>query len=485
MATKQSKEISRWKLIPAISSDVEARGRRQLLLLPPADAQKIRKAVRENQLTFQNAFHIQALQMSLSQLEADCGHRFDDQHCRVSLEGQQVPWQRIPDPPDYVIDKAGGNFTAVSESLRKLHAACLLPCSSVGNNNFFGFGSLRNDTDSSKTIEDSQESLAGLSSLANALRIQNLNSDFKRFGKNNRFEYSPTAVLNMVRLGDEIKDLSQIKTIVTSVFHMVLSPELAQHLLHQELRLPSAVTVYRQRLLVDLATMLYSRYYLFNPSLDWCCHIRADSSPQAGKDYFVCECDYVSLTSVTDETSFLNFGVCIRRRILPLQLLGERASATENKVFRLNLALSADTMDVETTLLRSYSLTFDMGTESKIFTAPACLSTHHEQSRQLVSGQSGGQALDLVHISVQEQIFEADIAQRLCPRALPFSDSDHVSCLCLLGMFLLGTPVGSRDGSWYVFYASQTKYTKNKYPKLQHKLKIRLFFLFIKCVLVF
>ena len=119
LATKQSKEISRWKLIPAISSDVEARGRRQLLLLPPADAQKIRKAVRENQLTFQNAFHIQALQMSLSQLEADCGHRFDDQHCRVSLEGQQVPWQRIPDPPDYVIDKAGGNFTAVSESLRK------------------------------------------------------------------------------------------------------------------------------------------------------------------------------------------------------------------------------------------------------------------------------------------------------------------------------------------------------------------------------
>jgi hypothetical protein len=119
-----------------------------------------------------------------------------------------------------------------------------------------------------------------------------------------------------------------------------------------------------------------------------------------------------------------------------------------------------------------------MGTESKIFTAPACLSTHHEQSRQLVSGQSGGQALDLVHISVQEQIFEADIAQRLCPRALPFSDSDHVSCLCLLGMFLLGTPVGSRDGSWYVFYASQTKYTKNKYPKLQHKLKIRLFFVY-------
>lgn len=72
----------------------------------------------------------------------------------------------------------------------------------------------------------------------------------------------------------------------------------------QELNVPARTTLYRFRMLVDLASMIYSQRFVFAPQKRWTIHLRADSSPQWGKDYFVVEVDHIDQDAITDSTSF-------------------------------------------------------------------------------------------------------------------------------------------------------------------------------------
>ena len=65
--------------------------------------------------------------------------------------------------------------------------------------------------------------------------------------------------------------------------------------------------------------------------------MRADASPQFGKEYFVVELDRVNLATVNDTTLLTSMKNAVERRLLPLQLLGQKASKTEHKVARLHL----------------------------------------------------------------------------------------------------------------------------------------------------
>ena len=70
----------------------------------------------------------------------------------------------------------------------------------------------------------------------------------------------------------------------------------------KDLRAPSDTTLYRNRIMVDLASMVYAQRFVFNRDRRWALHIRADSSPQFGKDYLVIMCDYIDVDRITDET---------------------------------------------------------------------------------------------------------------------------------------------------------------------------------------
>lgn len=122
----------------------------------------------------------------------------------------------------------------------------------------------------------------------------------------------------------------------------------------------------------------------------------------------------------------------INTRLLPLQLLGERATATEHKVYRLNMALTAETGDSETALLRTYSLAFDMGVESKMFTAPSSSSAAAAIRQQFVSQSEPHNKLDLVCLPTPNEDELLEQVDRMCPRALALGDADHATQLTVL-----------------------------------------------------
>lgn len=116
-------------------------------------------------------------------------------------------------------------------------------------------------------------------------------------------------------------------------------------------------------------------------------------------------------------------------RLLPLQLLGERASATEHKVYRLNLALTAETGDAATAFLRTYSLAFDMGVESRMFCAPSTAAASTELRKQLVDQEESHRKLDLVCLPPPaDDALLMNQVDRMCPRALALADCDHAAC---------------------------------------------------------
>lgn len=117
----------------------------------------------------------------------------------------------------------------------------------------------------------------------------------------------------------------------------------------------------------------------------------------------------------------------ITPRLLPLQLLGERATATENKVYRLNVALAAETGNVERALLRTYSMAFDFGVESKIFTAPSNARASNALREKLINPDvRASHCLDTVALPADDEVLLEQV-DRMCSRAMPIGDADHDS----------------------------------------------------------
>ena len=154
---------------------------------------------------------------------------------------------------------------------------------------------------------------------------------------------------------------------------LCLAPQLVQHLFKQGLHVPSAKTLQRSRLELDMATMMYSRNFILSAQTEWFIHLRADSSPQGGRDYFVCEFDWcpiktinghASTASSDDEPEHVLDILSVKTRILPLSIIGSRAGSSVHKGQQLLKSLSMDSDSLPCSIARCMSLMFDFGAES-------------------------------------------------------------------------------------------------------------------------
>ena len=166
---------------------------------------------------------------------------------------------------------------------------------------------------------------------------------------------------------------------------------------------------------------------MFSESALWSCQLRADSSLQ------LVEADKVDRDAVNNSTTLMDMKHHVHRGVLPLQLIGERAASSEQKSFRLTLALSADTPDTSMTLLRCSSLAFDMGVDAKLFVAPGGGPVIPPGIEAVVEAGNGSRAtfqpLDLVlptHVPAEAEFGESmEAISRMCPKAMPVGDADH------------------------------------------------------------
>lgn len=132
---------------------------------------------------------------------------------------------------------------------------------------------------------------------------------------------------------------------------------------------------------------------MYREDLQWALHLRADSSPQFARDYLIAECDYVNLESVYS----LNPGSTLSSlvwstRVLPVQVLGRKATTTAHKYRALLRMLHLETGSVELAKIRTCSFLNDMGVESKLSILPD---------------------------------IDADPSRRAFPNTLPLHDLDH------------------------------------------------------------
>lgn len=151
-----------------------------------------------------------------------------------------------------------------------------------------------------------------------------------------------------------------------------------EHIFKQGLQIPSRMTLQRSRIELDLASMIYSRRYILTAQSEWFLHLRADSSPQGGRDYFICEFDWCQFrtlplpsTSMDDDCShshvsnLLQTGaIALRTRILPLSIIGSRAASAVHKGRQLLRALALDSESLQISVARTMSLMFDFGAEA-------------------------------------------------------------------------------------------------------------------------
>ena len=189
---------------------VESRGRRQLLKFPPADAQVMRHWILAGELKFKNTCG-ESRWITLEELQHKVQTQFDYLDCVVWLRGVgEIPWEVIPGIPQIVLTD-DGSPTSVSTSLKNLHS------------------NLIEHTDSPHDCD-----ISSVAKLEAALRVASQRADKSNKGKNNSWEYTPTSLLNAVRLSDELKDIERMWHVAVQVLKMLLSPALVQHLLNQD-----------------------------------------------------------------------------------------------------------------------------------------------------------------------------------------------------------------------------------------------------------
>lgn len=429
----QYKENARckWNLSPPMRSLVEWGGRRSGSLVPAIDSQQFRHMVADGSLRFKHiASSSSSPTLSLNELESVAGRElsFMDSNFRVILTGSdtrpqgQVIATTLPRMPS--VNSLNSDVpTMLSDKIQDI----------------FSLVWKAGQTHQPDTTDIVKE----LKCIADAFLVQRISVSR---GSRGGFQYGPQQMLATVKLSDLARDLEQFGELIRQAIKLVLQPILAEHILAQRIDIPSRSTIYRHRLILDMCSMVFSRRHLLNDSGDWICHLRADASPQFGKEYFVVEIDRVDLSNVDETTLLTSMSSAVHCRLMPLQLLGQKAAKTEHKVARLHLALGADCQSVETCLNRTYSCAFDMGVESKIFVSPA-------------SSLNAASILSVHTLPIADANADSspEAIGRLCPRSLPIGDADHSLHHCL-------QELKSCFRHWSVFYSmlnSLTKYFGN------------------------
>ncbi|CAE7311851.1 unnamed protein product [Symbiodinium sp. CCMP2456] len=141
---------------------------------------------------------------------------------------------------------------------------------------------------------------------------------------------------------------------------MVLQPDVAEHLLQGDTSLQ-----------IEGVPRTFAREYVYGDGGDWVMHVRVDSSPQFNRDYLVSEVDVVSLDKTfSSELDTVMQDVGFTTRIMPLQVLGRRATNTAYKYRALLRALRLEVGSEDLIKARTFSMLHDMGVESKLAMVP-------------------------------------------------------------------------------------------------------------------
>ncbi len=109
------------------------------------------------------------------------------------------------------------------------------------------------------------------------------------------------------------------------------------------MRLPSPALLYDARITIDMCSMLFAREVILSRAAErarpWIIHLRADSSPQFGRDFLVSQLDYVQFGTSCRDT-------VITKRLLPMQCIGSRSAGSHQKLEKLLFALTLESEQV-------------------------------------------------------------------------------------------------------------------------------------------
>lgn len=186
---------------------------------------------------------------------------------------------------------------------------------------------------------------------------------------------------------------------------------------------------------LDLATLIFAQRTILTSKSTWAIHLRADSSPQGGRDWFLSEYDLVKMAGQISHKHVTwllqRQQLSIVKRILPASILGQRASSTVHKAQQLVHALSLESESVQFSIQRTFSLLSDFGAEGGMINVPAssidAFSHHHSHSAP---------DADFSDAAVDTGLQSA--LHRLFGKAMPIADCDHSihHVPCLISSFM-------------------------------------------------
>lgn len=194
--------------------------------------------------------------------------------------------------------------------------------------------------------------------------------------------------------------------------------------------------------------MIYAQRNILTSKLTWAIHLRADSSPQGGRDFFLSEYDVLHMEGQLSQQHvkwlFYRNQLRISKRILPVCILGQRASTTVHKAQQLLHALSLESESLSFSVQRTFSLLTDFGAEGGMINMPGSFLDKGMNAGanvppiEDIADDDGHSTLAL---ATDGSGFGLESAfHRLFGKAMPIADTDHsvhhAASLVILEYFL-------------------------------------------------
>jgi hypothetical protein len=265
--------------------------------------------------------------------------------------GLKIEWSDVR----VCIDTVEKSTAIVTSSSRSLHGR--QGAESSIDRNFDQIFAFLNDSN----IDATREAVRALQA---ALKVK---SGFEVRANIGGLKYSAIHALNSVLLSDSLVDPGLLDSAVRQSISISVQPELKDHILLQGLQLPSRSVIYRYTVDLEFCSILWARDFFWVPDMDWVLHFRTDSSPQFARNYLVAECDRVTMTDISPgsyEAVFVDIEIV--PRLMPLQILGKRATDTNFKYASSSRMFALESHDPNLLKERTRTTLFDFGVEFQL-----------------------------------------------------------------------------------------------------------------------
>ncbi len=248
------------------------------------------------------------------------------------------------------------------------------------------------------------------------------------------YAFSWTYKLDCIHFSDQLKGQSHVAQALELARRISMHPRLMDSV--SAPAVPSQAVMCKSAVDLDLFTMVFARDFVFfvpKPHLaprtirlvragDFNGHLRADSSPQFGRDILVMEIDiFRSVGADLGHSCFSKLvwqNVKIEKRLMVMQQIGQRAGKFPDKLKKLRNSLwceaGGSTEQFDYIRRGIVSILFDCGVESGLATAPALGPPRLEEL-----------GLDPQEGAADDDLIDVQQVGSFCPLALPIPDHDH------------------------------------------------------------